>query len=159
MPVPLADEVEKRSEAKGRVLSLTYLVGFGDNALPRVARENRGRDGRHDAIEIGAQIDVGRDILIAKEPRIDEPLEIDGLPLKIESNSLPFIADWDKDGGKDLLIGDDGGNLHLYLNSVVIGEPDLMVGEKVDRNDYTQVLVNELAIPYFIGMGLSKQVL
>jgi len=85
-----------------------------------------------------------------------KPLQMDGLSIKVESNSVPFIADWDADGGKDLLIGDDEGYLHLYLNSVVNGEPDLMGGEKVDRDEHSQVLEKDLAIPYFIGMNMLQ---
>ena len=31
-----------------------------------------------------------------------------------------------------------------------------MGGEKVDRDEYAQVLEKDLAIPYFIGMGMIK---
>ncbi len=85
-----------------------------------------------------------------------EELTVDGLPLQAGVNSIPFVADWDSDGGKDLLIGVDGGYLHLYLNSVVNGEPDLMGGEVVDREEHVQVLEKELAIPYFIGVRMLQ---
>lgn len=85
-----------------------------------------------------------------------EPLKINGLPIQVGMNSIPFVTDWDSDGGKDLLIEVDGGYLHLYLNSVVIGEPDLMGGEKVDREEHIHVLEKELAIPYFIGVRMLQ---
>ncbi len=91
------------------------------------------------------------DKLIFSSPK---PLQMDGLSIKVEKNSIPFIADWDSDGGKDLLIGDDEGYLHLYLNSVVNGEPDLMGGEQVDREEHAQALEKDLAIPYFIGINM-----
>jgi len=103
----------------------------------------------------GNEGDVSNDLIFSTPAH----LAVEGLSLKVEANSIPFVADWDNDGGKDLLIGDNGGYLHLYLNSVENGDPDLMVGEKVYREDYTHVLEKELAIPYFIGMGMSKLML
>ena len=85
-----------------------------------------------------------------------EPLKVEGLPLQAGVNSKPFVADWDSDGGKDLIILEDGGYLHLYLNSVVNGEPDLMGGEEIDRKEHIQVLEKDLAIPYFIGMRMLQ---
>jgi hypothetical protein len=81
------------------------------------------------------------------------PLEIDGEPLMVDTSSQPFIADWDNDGGKDLLIGDDTGHIYIYLNSVVNGKPDLAWGDKIKIAEHVLVLEKELGIPYFVGMS------
>jgi hypothetical protein len=84
------------------------------------------------------------------------PLKVDRLSLKVDGNSKPFVADWDNDGGKDLLIGDETGHLHIYLNSVVNGDPDLIRGGKIKSAEHTYVLEKELQIPYFIGISLLE---
>jgi hypothetical protein len=83
-------------------------------------------------------------------------LELDGVSLNVDGRSKPFVADWDNDGGKDLLIEDETGHLHIYLNSVVNGEPDLTRGTKIKSAEHTYVLEKELQIPYFIGMSLME---
>jgi hypothetical protein len=46
-------------------------------------------------------------------------------PLAVGSHASPFVADWDGDGAKDLLVGDGEGYIHLYRNSTTSGEPHL----------------------------------
>lgn len=87
------------------------------------------------------------------------PLEMDGEFLKVEGTSHPFVIDWDDDGGKDLLIGDEGGYLHLYLNSVVSGEPDLVRGEKIKIAEHSFVLESKRYIPYFLGRRMAELIL
>ena len=82
--------------------------------------------------------------------------EISGESLKVEGASKPFVADWDNDGGEDLLIEDPSGQLHIYLNSVVNGEPDLVRGEIIQGVAHASVLEKELCIPYFVGMGMME---
>lgn len=44
-------------------------------------------------------------------------IKANGTPIDVGENSAPFVVDWDEDGLLDLLIGNDTGNLRLYLNS------------------------------------------
>ena len=88
-----------------------------------------------------------------------EPLRIDSVSLRVEGTSQPFVADWDNDGGKDLLIEDETGYLHIYLNSVVNGEPDLVRGDKIKSAEHAFVLENELYLPYFVGLSLMELIL
>ena len=45
--------------------------------------------------------------------------------MNVKSHAVPVVADWDGDGGKDLLVRNEEGELYLFFNGVVSGEPDL----------------------------------
>jgi hypothetical protein len=86
-------------------------------------------------------------------------LEIDGVFLNVAGTSKPFVADWDNDGGKDLLVGDEAGYLHIYLNSVESGVPELVWEDKIKIPEHAFVLERELKIPYFAGMSMMELIL
>jgi len=44
-------------------------------------------------------------------------IEANGGTIDVGNNSAPFVVDWDEDGLLDLVVGDETGNLRLYLNS------------------------------------------
>ena len=74
----------------------------------------------------------GNLVLYRNEGSESEPLfspqmevEVDGVAINVESPAVPFVSDWDGDGGKDLLVSNDKGQLFLFLNEVLNGEPDL----------------------------------
>ncbi len=50
-------------------------------------------------------------------------LKADGKEIKVRSPSAPCLADWDGDGKRDLLVGNGGGYLHLFLNQGSNGDP------------------------------------
>jgi hypothetical protein len=77
------------------------------------------------------------------------PVAAGGSEVKIGGHASPLIADWDGDGGKDLLVGDDEGHLYLFLNSVVSGEPDLLTAEEVQADDL-ELIVDSFAVPFLI---------
>jgi hypothetical protein len=66
------------------------------------------------------------------EPLLSAPLpiEVDGIALEVGSFAAPFVADWNGDEKKDLLVGDGEGYIHLYHNGSD-GEPQLTKVEKV----------------------------
>ena len=55
-------------------------------------------------------------------PRLQKPLKIEakGKPIDVSGgHAAPLVFDWDKDGRRDLLVGEfgeNGGKLRIYLN-------------------------------------------
>ncbi len=45
------------------------------------------------------------------------PLEVDGKPIEVPQTACPFVADWNRDGKLDLLLGMQDGSIRLYENS------------------------------------------
>jgi hypothetical protein len=75
-------------------------------------------------------------VLYRNEGNEDEPLfapqvkvEVDDAAINVESSAVPRVSDWDGDGGKDLLVKNEKGQLFLFLNAVLHGEPDLFPAE------------------------------
>lgn len=69
------------------------------------------------------------------------PLVVQGLEVHIGStNAAPFVADWDRDGRADLLMGSGDGRVLFYRNEASQGEPVLaapveLVGKSQDEPD------------------------
>jgi len=75
-----------------------------------------------------------------ESPRYDAGtrLKAGGKEIKVRSPSAPYLVDWNEDGKMDLLVGNGGGYLHLFLNQgsgefapgvmVRAGSKDLDVG-------------------------------
>ena len=53
-----------------------------------------------------------------ESPRYDAgtKLRAGGKDIKVRSPSAPYLVDWNEDGNVDLLVGNGGGYLHLFLN-------------------------------------------
>ena len=53
-----------------------------------------------------------------ESPRYDAgtKLKAGGKEIKVRSPSAPYLVDWNEDGKMDLLVGNGGGYLHLFLN-------------------------------------------
>jgi len=77
------------------------------------------------------------------------PVEVGGVEVAMGGQTTPLVADWNGDGGKDLLIRNAEGNLYLFLNSVVSGEPDFLTVETV-QEDELELLVDSFAVPFLI---------
>jgi len=54
-----------------------------------------------------------------------------GKEIKVKSPSAPYLVDWNGDGKIDLLVGDGGGYLHLFLNAGAADSVDFAAGVKV----------------------------
>jgi TolB-like protein len=54
-----------------------------------------------------------------------------GKEIKVKSPSAPYLVDWNEDGKIDLLVGDGGGYLHLFLNAGAVDSVDFAAGVKV----------------------------
>jgi hypothetical protein len=53
------------------------------------------------------------------------PIEVEGQPLKVHGDAAPVVADWDRDGKADLLVGSDEGSVVWYRNVGTPGKPKL----------------------------------
>jgi len=51
-------------------------------------------------------------------------LRAGGREVKVKGPSTPCLVDWDEDGKKDLLIGDGGGYLHVFINAGTNKDPE-----------------------------------
>ena len=69
--------------------------------------------------------------------------------LTVESNASPFVADWDGDGRKDLLVGDGEGYTHLFRNNSTSGEPHLVEDGTVVL-DGDELMVEGFSSPFLI---------
>jgi TolB-like protein len=65
-----------------------------------------------------------------ESPRYDTgtKLKAGGKEIKVRGPSYPYLVDWNEDGKADLLVGDGGGYLHLFLNQ---GDGNLAAGVMV----------------------------
>jgi hypothetical protein len=72
-------------------------------------------------------------------------IQADGLDIQTYNNSWPWICDWNEDGKKDLLVGQEGigqpCNVYVYLNQGTIAAPVF--------GDSTPVLFNGSPLPYY----------
>jgi len=72
-------------------------------------------------------------------------LQADGTDIQTDNNSWPWICDWDEDGRKDLLVGQEGigqpCNVYVYLNQGTNAAPVF--------GDSTPVLFNGSTLPYY----------
>ena len=84
------------------------------------------------------------------DPVLSPPflVEVGGVALDVGSFAAPFMADWNGDGRKDLLVGDGEGYIHLYHSSAE-GAPQFIRAEKVQVNGQ-ELMVEGSAVPFLI---------
>ncbi len=58
-----------------------------------------------------------------EQPIFGKPIELNGGSLDVGSNSSPDMADWNGDGKKDLIIGNDDGEIYVFLNKGTNEDP------------------------------------
>jgi hypothetical protein len=92
------------------------------------------------------------------DPVFSSPMTIEagGVPVEIGRHATPLVADWDGDGGKDLLVRDKEGRQHLFLNSVVSGEPDFLTAETVPA-DEPELMLDGFPVPLRIDGGQAPR--
>ncbi len=92
------------------------------------------------------------------DPVFSSPMTIEagGVPVEIGRHATPLVADWDGDGGKDLLVRDKEGRQHLFLNSVVSGEPDFLTAETVPA-DEQELMLDGFPVPLRIDGGQAPR--
>jgi len=84
------------------------------------------------------------------KPLFSSPIsvEIGGEELTVGSFAAPFVADWNSDGKKDLLVGDGDGYVHLFYNDTD-GKPEFIKTEKVYLNSQ-ELMVEGAAVPFLV---------
>jgi hypothetical protein len=72
-------------------------------------------------------------------------IQADGIDIQTDNNSWPWVCDWNEDGKKDLLVGQEGigqpCNVYVYLNQGTNAAPVF--------GDSTPVLFNGSTLPYY----------
>jgi|GEM_PF-1347454 len=58
-------------------------------------------------------------------------LQAAGLDIQVPAPAAPIVVDWNADGKKDLLIGDGGGNVRVFLNTGTDAAPVLAAGSLI----------------------------
>lgn len=84
------------------------------------------------------------------DPEFSSPysIEAEGTEFNVGSFAAPFVADWNNDGKKDLLVGDGGGYVHLYLNHSK-GVPHLTQAGNIQL-DGQDLVVEGSAVPFLV---------
>ncbi|MFQ5657939.1 MAG: CFI-box-CTERM domain-containing protein, partial [Candidatus Methylomirabilales bacterium] len=66
-------------------------------------------------------------------------------------NARPFVVDWNQDGRKDLLVGDENGEVYLFLNSGTDDAPAFTTGATLTgESTPTSLKVNSNATPFVV---------
>lgn len=77
------------------------------------------------------------------------------LELPLIPGAVPFIADWDNDGRKDLLIGGDNGTISLFMNTADETAP-VFDGGTLLQADGVPIAVAGRAVPFVIDLDGDK---
>jgi len=107
-------------------------LDVGGKASPCVLDWNE--DGRKDLVvgngsgEIFLYLNEGAN----EQPILGKPIKLNGGKLDVGSNSSPEVVDWNRDGKKDLIIGNDDGEITVFLNRGTNEDPQYdNAGEKL----------------------------
>jgi TolB-like protein len=98
-------------------------LDVGSDASPCVVDWNE--DGKKDLVmgkgngEIYIFLNEGSD----QQPVFGKPIQLNGGSLDVGSNSSPDVIDWNGDGKKDLIIGNDDGEIFVFLNKGTNEDP------------------------------------
>ena len=98
-------------------------LDVGGEASPCVIDWNE--DGKMDLLmgngsgELFLYLNEGSNI----QPVFGKPIKLNGGSLDVGSNSSPDVVDWNGDGKKDLIVGNDNGEIFVFLNKGTNGDP------------------------------------
>jgi len=120
----------------------------GSSSMPEIVDWNN--DGRKDVLcgELNGRIFILINTGTSADPAFDSMAYIPngtGL-IDVGASSSPCVADWDRDGRKDLLAGESGGRVFLFLNKGTDEDPVfngflylLAGGMILDVNSYSRI--------------------
>lgn len=124
----------------------------GKNLPERIVVDWNG-DGRHDLL-LGDR--EGFINLYLNEGSNESPrygtrtrLKAGGKEIKVRGPSAPCLVDWNEDGRKDLLVGDGGGYLNLFLNAGSSAVPEYASTSRIQA-DYQNIDVRSNASPCIV---------
>jgi len=124
----------------------------GKNLPERIVVDWNG-DGRHDLL-LGDR--EGFINLYLNEGSNESPrygtrtrLKAGGKEIKVRGPSAPCLVDWNEDGRKDLLVGDGGGYLNLFLNAGSSAVPEYASTSRIQA-DYKNIDVRSNASPCIV---------
>ena len=123
-------------------------VDVGSRASPCVADWNE--DGKKDLVmgngsgEIFVYLNEGTH----QQPAFGKPLKVNGGSLDVGSDSSPDVVDWNGDGKKDLVIGNDSGEIIVFLNQGTNHEPQFN-----NQGDKLPLKLGPNAIPQVLSRG------
>ena len=123
-------------------------VDVGSRASPCVADWNE--DGKKDLVmgngsgEIFVYLNEGTN----QQPAFGKPLKVNGGSLDVGSDSSPDVVDWNGDGKKDLVIGNDSGEILVFLNQGTNHEPQFN-----NQGDKLPLKLGPNAIPQVLSRG------
>ena len=81
-----------------------------------------------------------------EQPIFGKPIELNGGSLDVGSNSSPDVADWNGDGKKDLIIGNNSGEIFVFLNKGTNEDP-----QYEDKGERLPLKFGDDASPRVIG--------
>ncbi len=123
-------------------------LDVGSKASPCVVDWNE--DGKKDLVMgrsngvIYVYINEGTDA----QPTFGKPIELNNGKLDVGSDSAPDVVDWNGDGKKDLVVGNDDGEIFVFINQGTNHEPRFN-----NEGDKLPLKVGPGAIPQVLSKG------
>ena len=123
-------------------------VDTGSRASPCVTDWNE--DGKKDLVmgngsgEIFVFLNEGTN----QQPVFGKPLKLNNGKLDVGSDSSPDVVDWNGDGKKDLVVGNDNGEIFVFLNQGTNHEPQFN-----NEGDKLSLKLGPGAIPQVLSKG------
>ncbi|MBU1598550.1 hypothetical protein KKG61_00320, partial [bacterium] len=69
---------------------------------------------------------------LAGSPQFTTELKVEKKVLKVGYNGSPAVIDWNFDGKKDIIVGDQAGYIWFYNNIGTDDSPSFDTGEKIE---------------------------
>ena len=130
------------------VKALGKDLDVGSKASPCVVDWNE--DGKKDLVTgrsngvIYVYINEGTDA----QPIFGNPIELNNGKLDVGSDSAPDVVDWNGDGKKDLVVGNDNGEIFVFINQGTNHEPQFN-----NEGDKLPLKLGPGAIPQVLSKG------
>jgi|GEM_PF-1549357 len=88
-----------------------------------------------------------------------EKAKVSGADIDVGFNASPWICDWNNDGGYDLLVGGESGEIFLFLNTKYTNSepPEFNVAQKVSMDFESKIDVGKYSKPYVIDWNNDKK--
>ena len=138
-------------------------VDFAPGVMVQASRKNVDVGGRASPCVVDWNEDGKKDLVLGKgsgeiflylneganeQPVFGKPIKLNGGSLDVGSNSSPDIADWNGDGKEDLIIGNDNGEILVFLNKGTNEDPQFD-----SKGDKLPVKFGQDASPRVISWG------